>query len=350
MSLWVALCCSTHLSIRWCHRKVLCPTRNFLQMHLQEPVFFLVHKWRVSEETCFVLSRLLHEISMGRSTRKSGTGKDYLSRYLRSPTKSTFKCLFKQTLLWCAVMSKTPQEPWRSRWRQERDIEESAPIHARHTHCASRQLGTTDNWRCDVPWDWLQDACQMARVHWGSRCKGNHCKGGPHYQIEQSARNSLEHKQVPRALGESSRSCRQTSNNQPLFTSLIIPWGFLAWAVLCWLSGGLCHTRKCQFKDITWEEKVWFAIAQQTFAWETYGKRQNGERKPVLILVPGSCERLASRKRVMCARNMGLYIQCWSTKGMRKWDKKLDSRAAKKGPKKLVSSDCAKILEKESND
>jgi hypothetical protein len=39
----------------------------------------------------------------------------------------------------------------------------------------------------------------------------------------------------------------------------------------------------------------------------------------------------------------------WSTKGMRKWDKKFDSRAAKKGAKKLVSSDCAKILEKESS-
>jgi hypothetical protein len=28
---------STHLSIRWRHRKILCPTRDFLQTHLQEP-------------------------------------------------------------------------------------------------------------------------------------------------------------------------------------------------------------------------------------------------------------------------------------------------------------------------
>jgi hypothetical protein len=34
---------------------------------------------------------------------------------------------------------------------------------------------------------------------------------------------------------------------------------------------------------------------------------------------------------------------------MRKRDKKLDSHAAEKGVKKLVSSDCAKILEKESS-
>ncbi len=35
----------------------------------------------------------------------------------------------------------------------------------------------------------------------------------------------------------------------------------------------------------------------------------------------------------------------WSAKGMRKWDKKSNSRAAKKGAKKLVSSNFAKILE-----
>jgi hypothetical protein len=34
---------------------------------------------------------------------------------------------------------------------------------------------------------------------------------------------------------------------------------------------------------------------------------------------------------------------------MRKWDEKLDSRAAKKGAKKLVSSNYAKILDKESS-
>jgi hypothetical protein len=42
---------------------------------------------------------------------KGGTGKDYLSCYLRSPTKSTFKCLFKQTWHWCIVMSKSLRNP-----------------------------------------------------------------------------------------------------------------------------------------------------------------------------------------------------------------------------------------------
>jgi hypothetical protein len=35
----------------------------------------------------------------------------------------------------------------------------------------------------------------------------------------------------------------------------------------------------------------------------------------------------------------------WSAKGMRKWDEKSDSRAAKKGAKKLANSNFAKILE-----
>ncbi len=79
-----------------------------------------------------------------------------------------------------------PQEPWRSRGLQERDIVQSAPTHARHTHCASRQLGTTANRRCDISRDWLQDACQMARVRRGTHCEGFCCKDGPHYCIEGS--------------------------------------------------------------------------------------------------------------------------------------------------------------------
>ncbi len=108
-----------------------------------------------------------------------------------------------------------PQEPQRSRWPWERNAEQSALTHAHHTHCASRQLGTTADQRYGVPWDWLWDAYQMARVHWDTCCKGFCSKEGPHYCIEKSVRNPLERDQVPRALGELSRSCHQTSNNQP---------------------------------------------------------------------------------------------------------------------------------------
>ena len=46
--------------------------------------------------------------------------------------------------------------------------------------------------------------------------------------------------------------------------------------------------------------------------------RRNGERMPVLFLVPGSHEHLTLRKRVMCARNMGAHVQrgVQSMKGM----------------------------------
>ncbi len=96
-----------------------------------------------------------------------------------------------------------PQEPWRLRWLQERDAEQSALNHACHTHCASRQLGTTANQRYDIPWDQLWDTCRMTRVRWGTRREGFCSKEGPHYQIKQSARNPLECKQVQRTLGSS---------------------------------------------------------------------------------------------------------------------------------------------------
>ena len=46
-------------------------------------------------------------------------------------------------------------------------------------------------------------------------------------------------------------------------------------------------------------------------------ERQDGERKPVLIQVPGSCKRLALRKRVTCAKNMGAHVQRSSLKYQR---------------------------------
>ncbi len=64
-----------------------------------------------------------------------------------------------------------------------------------------------------------------------------------------------------------------------------------------------------------------------------------------------SPERLALRKHVMCTRNMEVHVRrgTWRTKSIKKRDEKLDSHAAKKGAQKLVSIDCAKVLEKESS-
>ncbi len=248
-------------------------------------------------------------------------------------------------------MSKTPQEPKRLRWPWKRDVEQSAPTHTHHTHCASSLLGTTADQRYDVPQDWLREGCQGARVRWGTCCEGFCSKEGPHYQMDWSARNQLECVQVQRALGKLSRSCHQTSNNQPWFTSLEIPWGFLSQAVLRWFRQGSCHMRKCQFKDIMWEEKVWFAIAQWTFAWETFGKRRNGESAGT-----NSCTRFPQascfeKMRHVCQKYGGACTT-WYSENQRyeKMEWEIGFPHSQERCKKLVSSDYAKILDKESSD
>ncbi len=263
------------------------------------------------------------------------------NKYLQAP------CQGFSALMW--RHEHDPQEPQRSRWPQERDAEGSAPTHTRHTHCTSRQLGTTANQRYDVPRDWLWDACQMARVHWETCCKQFCSKEGPHYHIEQSARNPLEHNQVPRALGELSRSCHQTSNNHPWFMSLEIPWGFLAQAVLRWLSVGLCHMRKCQFEEFCEKKRFDSRLPSGCFHEKPSAKGGTGKENRCLVYyqVPAS---ILLQENAWCVPQLWgrMYnVVLWRTKGMRKRDKKLVSCASKKGTKKLVSSNCAKILKEE---
>ncbi len=57
---------------------------------------------------------------------------------------------------------------------------------------------------------------------------------------------------------------------------------------------------------------------------------KGGTGKLVLILVSESHKHLASRKRVVCARNMGAHVRrgTWRTKDIKKWDEKMDSCVA----------------------
>ncbi len=107
LSLQDALCCSTRESIRWHYCKTYALRANSFRRTYNNLKFSLVHEWQVSQETSLVISRLLRKISTRRSTSKSDTRKDCLLHYLRSPTKSTFKCLFKHPPLWGDVMSKS---------------------------------------------------------------------------------------------------------------------------------------------------------------------------------------------------------------------------------------------------
>ncbi len=110
LSLRDALRCSTSKSIRWRHRKSYALRANSFGRTYKNQNFFLVHEWRVSVENHLIILRLLRAFSMRRSTTKSGTGKDYLSR-LRSSTMSTIKCLIKDSPLWCGVMSTNLKNP-----------------------------------------------------------------------------------------------------------------------------------------------------------------------------------------------------------------------------------------------
>ncbi len=146
---------------------------------------------------------------------KDGTRNGLLIGFLEESRKEYLQRLCKQTPLWLVVMRKSLRNPEEQADRKKRDVEQSAPTHAHHTHCTSSQLGATADQRCDVPWDWLWEACHMARVHWGTRCEGFHSKEGPHYWMEWSVRYHLECNQVWREPEKLSSSCCQTSNNQP---------------------------------------------------------------------------------------------------------------------------------------
>jgi hypothetical protein len=159
----------------------------------------------------------------------------------------------------------------------------------------------------------------MARVHWGTRCEGFCSKEGPHYRMEQSARNQLERDQVERALEKSSGSCPQTSNNQPYSQG---------WKSLGDFSPGLycvdfveayVTRENVSLRILTRRKDMIRDCPMDVCMRNLWKERQNGERMPVLALVPGSRERLTSRKRVECTRNMGAHVwySIWSTKGIK---------------------------------
>ncbi len=139
--------------------------------------------------------------------------------------------------------------PWKT---QERDAEWLAPTITCHIHGASVPLGMTVTWRYDIPQDWLWDACHMAGVQWGTRCKGFCSKEGLHY-------------------------CFEGTQQSTLFMNLEIPWGFLTQAILCSLAGLMSH-KKVSVQGFLWVRKVWFVFAQQAFAPETFSERRKGEK------------------------------------------------------------------------
>jgi hypothetical protein len=128
----------------------------------------------------------------------------------------------------------------------------------------------------------------------------------------------------------------QGTRQSTLFTSLEIPWGFHTWAVLRSLAG-LMSRKKVSVWGFWWVRKVWFAFAQWSFAAETFGKRQKAScfKKPTCS-VP---------EMWGCMYN----VLPRSSKGTRNGTRNQIPVQPRKGAKKLVSSNFAKILEYESS-
>ncbi len=196
---------------------------------------------------------------------------DYLSHFWRSHAWVPQASLQADSAL-THRQEQNSQYPRRTRWPQEKgrgaispDSRASHPLH-------SYAVGYYSRLKYDVPWNWLRDECHVARVCWEARCKGFCSKESPHYQMEWSVRNQLERNQVQRYLRSRPAAVfRQATIN--LFTRLEIPWRFQSQTVLRWLSGGLCHARKCQFEDLDKKKRYDLRLVQWTFAWETFAKK-----------------------------------------------------------------------------
>jgi hypothetical protein len=148
----------------------LSPTRNFLWMHLQEPEFFLG-----SQVMCFWGDLSCHIKTPTSIFYKEVYNQKWYQKGLLIALKESHEEYLQvshkgySALTWHHEYK--PQEIPSSRWPQEKDAKWSAPTIAHHAYCTSRQLGTKADQRYDVPWDWLWDACLLARVRWGTTVK-----------------------------------------------------------------------------------------------------------------------------------------------------------------------------------
>jgi hypothetical protein len=92
-------------------------------------------------------------------------------------------------------------------------------------------------------------------------------------------------------LEREQESCHLTSNNQPLFTSLVslvIP----TWAVL----HNLANARKCQLEDFCEKERYESCSVQRTFTADAFCRRRKREKSTVVMLLPDSHKHLAFEK------------------------------------------------------
>ncbi len=141
-----------------------------------------------------------------RSTSKGGTGNGLLIVFLeesRMSTSSVSTGRLRSDSLSGAEASGSQKNKTTARKGRGAMSPDSCASHPLHFYA----VGYYSQSKYDVPWDWLWEACHMARVHWEARCKVFCSKEGPHYRTERSVRNQLERDQVQRVLEKLSGSC-----------------------------------------------------------------------------------------------------------------------------------------------
>ncbi len=125
------------------------------------------------------------------------------------------------------------------------------------------------------------------------------------YVEDPAAKDFVARKARTIALRKVQGSCHKTSDNQPIH-ELGYPFVDSIPGLYCvaWL--GQSHTRKCQSKDFCEKERYETCSVQRMLAAETFVKRWKRESSPVVRLLPGSHERLASRNPcVLCQKHGG---------------------------------------------
>ncbi len=270
----------------------------------------------VLQETHLITSRLLREFLRGDLQAKVVPETNYLSRFWRSHAWVPQASLQADSALTCR-QEKKPQDPRRTSWPWEKGRGAISPdSHASHP-LHSYAVGYYSRSKYDVPRDWLWEACHMARVRWEARCEGFCIKEGPHYWLEQSVRNQLECDQVRRVLEKSSGSCLLTRSNQPI-SRVRKSLRDSSPGLYCVDFAEAYIMRENVSSRIFMGKGMIHDCSMEVCLRNLCKERQNGERMPVLTLVPGSHEHLTLRKHVMCSRNMGVHVQrgIWSTKGM----------------------------------
>jgi hypothetical protein len=125
---------------------------------------------------------------------------------------------------------------------------------------------------------------------------------------------------VQRALEKLSGSCLQKSNNQPYSQQGQKTLVDSSPELYCIdLAEAYVTREKCQFEDLGKKKGMICNRPMDICTKKVRKERRNGERMLVLILVPGSHERLSLRKCLRFARNMGAHVRhgIRSTKGMK---------------------------------